>query len=84
MKYSTATLGTRVRVMPTDTVLQLKEAIYEQDGVPPSQQQLLFNHVVLEDVVSLRRTHPSRVTNNLVGVMTTVQTMALRRALSCT
>ena len=55
MKYSTATTGTRIKVTATDTVLDLKEAIYEQDGIPSSQQQLFFNGTVLEDIVSLRR-----------------------------
>lgn len=36
-------------VEDTDTVAQLKQKIHDKDGVPPTQQRLVFNGKELDD-----------------------------------
>jgi hypothetical protein len=48
--------GKVVTVMysPENTVLQVKEAYFAKEGIPVAHQQLVHNHVTLEDTKSLR------------------------------
>lgn len=43
-----------IDVEPTDKVINIKEFMEEKEGIPPSQQRLIFGGVSLSDDVSIQ------------------------------
>jgi ubiquitin C len=42
-----------IDIRPSDTILNIKEKIYEKGGIPPNEQDLFFNRIQLEDAKTL-------------------------------